>query len=260
MQSNNQKESKLIEGILKNLKSFENGEISQSCIQQFLDCMLRCSCLNNYEDSTELLLKKKANPNSKGIKGITALMHSAINGNIPLIQSLINVKADIHIKDENGETAFLKASKSKHSNRVWFMLNINNNIVFKDTANNCYDTQDKDGKTPLIHSVIDDDYNDSFCTMLNLDADLNIQDNKGKTALIYAVELQRSETFVRALIGFKADVNIQDLNGQTALMKAVINNDPDMVRILLEAEADPNIVDNHGQNAAILHFQNYGEI
>ena len=138
---------------------------------------------------------------------------------------------------------------------------------------------DKNGRTPLMIAVIDEELEEGVIDMLlEAGADIDAQDNKGLTALMWAVAgvdrmpdvmmpalirtgglraegwekwcafislyiASRHELqldVVRHLIEEGADVNILDKRGMNAIMYALANGDDDSADILSEAGAQIN--------------------
>lgn len=82
---------------------------------------------------------------------------------------------------------------------------------------------------------------------------INYQDDEGKTALIHAVINDDFDT-ITYLIKNGADPNLIDDDGQTALMYAATNGYPYTVRLLLENGADPNIKNEQDYDFTALFY------
>lgn len=100
------------------------------------------------------------------------------------------------------------------------------------------DVQDADGRTPLMHAVLD-----GRCglvkLLIELGADLNAQDGNGFSALHFAAQNFQVEP-ARSLCRAGAEVDLRDRHGNTPLWRAVFDSKGrgEMIRLLLESGAD----------------------
>lgn len=105
---------------------------------------------------------------------------------------------------------------------------------------------DEDGRTPLIHSVIDGMY-DFIGVLLEYGAAINVSDELGYTALHYSAQsydLRATEL----LLASGAEVNVLDNHGNTPLFKAVFNSAGrgDVIKLLIAHGADKHSKNYHG--------------
>ncbi len=108
------------------------------------------------------------------------------------------------------------------------------------------DQLDSDGRTPLMHAVIDRNH-DLAVLLLKWKANPNIQEKGSWTALHFAA--QECETrMVRLLLENGAEVDAKDEYGNTPLWRAVFNSEGrgEVIRLLLSHGADKDISNNHG--------------
>ena len=108
---------------------------------------------------------------------------------------------------------------------------------------------DEDGRTPLMHAVLDSAADASFIRhLLEQGASPNLADTAQRwTALHFAAQAQDPEVLVM-LIDAGARVDAQDVFGNTPLWRAVMSPLPnmDVIKLLLRAGADPARRNNHG--------------
>lgn len=108
---------------------------------------------------------------------------------------------------------------------------------------------DEDGRTPLVHAVLDSDPNPSFIRhLLEEGAAPDIADaNQHWTALHFAAQAQVPDV-IRLLVEARAKVDAQDVFGNTPLWRAVMTPHPKtaVIDVLLRGGADPATRNSHG--------------
>ncbi|VDP25201.1 unnamed protein product [Onchocerca flexuosa] len=93
----------------------------------------------------EFLLKKKANPNTKNKRGMTATHWAALNGHCNIIKLLFNNGVDLKLRDQETRTVLHYAALSGDLDSVKFILE-NTSIPI--------DSQCSAGYTPLHYAVL----------------------------------------------------------------------------------------------------------
>lgn len=105
--------------------------------------------------------------------------------------------------------------------------------------------KDKAGRTTLMNTIIDKDYNKAK-NFIDEDVNINEVDNQGFTALHFAVQ-NNDYDIVEYLIKKGANVNIQDKFGNIPLSRAIKPYiDRRIIEILLKANSDINLENNSG--------------
>ena len=119
------------------------------------------------------LIAKGADVNSKDKKyGNTALMWASYNGNVEIVQALIDKGADINANSNPGRTALMWASISGHKEVVQLLLAKGADVNSKDV----------DGNTALIHAA-DEGRTEIVQALIDKGADVNAE-RIGRGALI----------------------------------------------------------------------------
>jgi hypothetical protein len=178
--------------------------------------------------------------NSRGERGLTALMAAAGTGHLRGVRGLIGAGADVNARSQsyalyNGTTALQLALG--HPEIVLALL----------------ESGARPGSYELLSAV--QDKNDTLVeALLRAGADVHTRGPQERTVLMLAAEESRSDSgvagIVRRLIAAGADVNARDNSGQTALM---MGGSEEVNRALLEAGADPTLKDRQG-NTALLRY------
>jgi len=135
-----------------------------------------------------LLIEKGADVNS-------AMSEANLCG----LQLLLDAGAHIDAKDDNGDTALIRAAEKRDLGLMYFLLEKGANV----------NTRDNNGQTALIKTIIP-------------------RRRKGRGTNVHAIML---------LLGKGADVNIEDNDGQTAQMIAAKQKQEQVVELLTEAGA-----------------------
>lgn len=117
------------------------------------------------------------------------------------------------------------------------------------------DSQDSDGRTPLMHAILAENASIEVVNLLlRLGADPNIRDrDQGWTALHFAAQVVRLDLVV-ALIDAGAKIDVEDEFGNTPLWRAVFSSQGkgDVIKALLSAGANPDKKNIHGVSPKIL--------
>jgi uncharacterized protein len=175
---------------------------------------------------------------------LTVLMDAVFDGNMPLIQLLLQSGADVHLHCRcgailgGGHTALTLASYKGNEKVVQRLLDAGATV---DAASN--------GGTPLIVAA-DAGHTPVIKLLLSRGADVNARNSKGETALMHAAF--RHADMVTLLLAAGADVNAQDENGATALMWASHGDQAAIARMLLDAGAQLERKTQRGRTALML--------
>jgi len=208
------------------------------------DNVLMYAALYSTVDCMKQLLQKGANPNVKNKLGETAIMWCSHD--MEKTKLLLEYKADVNFKTNEGNTAFLGAcvGNAQHD-MIKLYLQHGADPLLKNNR----------GHTSLMRVAI---YGDTSSARLLVSKGVDINEKKGGggSALFYAIKSGNKE-MVFWLLANGADANSKDSYQSTPLSYAVIVNDMDMVKALLEKTNDINEQDIDGMN--ILMWAIYSE-
>lgn len=192
--------------------------------QQFLEAALS----GDISTVTKLLdkgvdIETKASWDRLGMR--TALQLMSDLGRDRIVQFLLSRGADVHAKDEYGNTAVHMAAGHDYKIVVDLLLKHGADIESKDS----------DGNTALLHAT-KSGYEDMVRLLVERGAEIESKDSNGTTALMIAAG-QGREDMVWLLLEQGAEIESEDSNGYTALMFAVEEGRQETVQILLDGGA-----------------------
>ncbi len=229
----------------------------------------------------DLLLARKYPVNARNDKGETPLMLAAAQGNIPIMQKLIEKGASPK-EASMTESALSLAISSGGPKAVSFLLEAGADpntslpqgrtplfVVVREGNKKAFDiliavegikldAQSRFGWTPLMEAVAHGQ-EEMVRLLLEKKVDVDQKDVEGNTALMIAARGGRAVS-VQHLLENKADVNARNVNGMTPLMWAVTRPDNgEIISALLGMGADIKDKTAKGQTVASLATANGNE-
>jgi hypothetical protein len=150
-------------------------------------------------------------PYSRRPQDLTYLMVGSFFGLEVVVQQLLEAKADVEAKDNDGQTALHWAARSSHEVMVRLLLEAKANVEAKDN----------NGQTAL-HLAARNGHEAVVRLLLEAKADVEAKGNYGQTALHLAAQ-HGHEAVVWLLLDAKADAEAKGNYGQTALNLAAMD-------------------------------------
>ncbi|NVJ52913.1 MAG: ankyrin repeat domain-containing protein [Campylobacteraceae bacterium] len=271
------------------LKAKEKHHTIESCthfklIEKLINFDINVNSLNKDEETVlfqvirsndEELIKyflslNKFNINQKNNLGETLLTEACYKGfkNIELIKTLIDLGADVNIRDNNDSTVIEKLidlilhyknqkiisyslqEKSSYENNYYDLLE----YLLKNTK---VDLKKYNSKAqPLFFDVIIYYNFEVFKLLKKYGININQKNLEHKNILFYLIENADSSTSqkqklylktLQSLLNLGVNINEKDDLGATALHKAILNNCMYTIKLLLEAKPNFSNVDNKGR-------------
>lgn len=175
----------------------------------------------------KMLLNKTFNLNLQDSGGYTPLMWAADFGITDLVSLLIERKAAVDIRDNQGCTALTWAIKGRSSD-------VYNNVKILVRAGCHINIFDDNGYTPLMWAA-EYGFTEVVSLLIEKQADVNLKDNNGNTAIAWAI-LGNSKTLletITVLLESGADPKIPNHRGWNSLMLAASLRHVELVDLLL---------------------------
>ena len=189
-----------------------------------------------------ILIANGAEVNTKNSGGETALMSAAIKGKTQAVKLLLEADADIHAKDDRGQTALhrmLDARRDSSYSGYRKSKDAKDTVVLLLAKGADVNLKDKAGRTPL-HLAAEWTNADIVNLLLDKGARVNQKDDEsGFTALHHAARFGNKDA-AEVLIARSADINAKDKQSHTPLYVAV-HHDYKIAELLINKGADSSI-------------------
>ncbi len=202
---------------------------------------LHAAVLGRHCPIVELLLEYKADPNVTDVNGNTPLILAASRGNVEIVQVLLS--HGVKLQDGPGKAAFTCAVQAGHHSVVKLFLqhkadpNAVLSIILAAKAG--YD--ERGDTVPFFRSI--PGIIETVKVLLSHGAQIEQKDLSSKTSLHWAT-LTRHYELVDLLLMNGADPNIPDKDGSTPFMLAVNQMDDYIIEIFLKSGAISRMKDD----------------
>ena len=191
--------------------------------------------------TVENLLKSGCDVDVKDSEGWTPLMLASKNGHEWVVEELLKSNPDLEAREnKSGRTALMMASWMGHFGIVEMLVKKGADV----------NQQDNNKKNAVFYSILGG-YPYVCDLLLDYNYDLEARDKSGRTALVYAAGNDEHENagIVKMLLQRGADVEAKDDFGDTALINACMIGNFEMVEALLDKGADTKVKGYAGRNA-----------
>lgn len=172
------------------------------------------------------LMKNGAQVNVRGAKGMTPLMHAAMQDRaMPVVEALLTASADVHAQDDNGWTALMHCTRNRGDRDV-----VAQRLI---AAGADVNVRHRHGGTALLNAA----YHGRtrvVNALLAAGAAANVADEAGWTPLIGA-SMNGHTDVVRSLLQAGADTAARDRLGRSALDLAEANQHAEIISLLKAA-------------------------
>jgi ankyrin repeat protein len=188
--------------------------------------------------AVKLFLNSGMNPNTSDHEGFTALRWAAAEGHLPVVQALLEAKADVnHRASPGGATALLAGAYRSGNPKVLGLL-------IKAGA-------DADSIKAATHAAARHGRLDALKFLLEYRPELAASRDDGDTLLIHAVQSDDVD-LARVVLAHGHPVQEKGAEGLTALHVAAGRGLPEMLRLMLSSRGEVRAKSDDGMQA--LHF------
>ncbi|PNF23134.1 hypothetical protein B7P43_G06700 [Cryptotermes secundus] len=234
----------------------DNG-IAVDCPNNFGFTPLHLAAVKGQTETANFLLKRGAQVNMYINSEHSTFLHvAASSGNLSIMQTVLDLGADVEAQDCYKYTPAHYATKNDHVHCLKRLRNFEEDKKVRNETNSFepliitaakYDSEDaalwllecgesievrcKDGMTPLHHATICDSRNVAFL-LIREGADVNSKDNNLLSPLHYAV-LKKSIDIGILLLAWKADLQAETKEYFNPLHLAAKGDELDFLKIML---------------------------
>ena len=210
------------------IETINSGANPNSCYKSSLPAILLAAS-REQPKVVEALIKNGADINKKGtdkkqkIFNGSALITASANGNLEIVKSLLDAKADRNITDDTGLTPLMAAAYMGNDNVVALLIHQGASL----------EQQDEKGYTALMFAANAGQYN-SVRVLLESNANVNAKDNDNSVPIMFAAQHGFNDT-VRLLLSYGADKHFKGNYGLNAIDFARQNSLKETIDILEES-------------------------
>ena len=212
----------------------------KASIHECGNTLLHIAAQHGQHEIAELLIADYGNQcpiDHRNSQGQTALHCACIGGHTRIAKFLIASKADITIRDEDGDTPLKKACLMGHELTMFELFNSNLRTIDSKLLRQICER----GSSDLIYILLSDFHLDSS----------SVLDDQGNKAIHVAALRGHKQVIALLVKKYKCPIDSRNLNGQTPLhllcSQLPIENGHALIRMCVsELKADMTIKDNNG--------------
>ncbi|XP_064628832.1 putative ankyrin repeat protein RF_0381 isoform X2 [Lineus longissimus] len=229
-------------------------------VGEFYMTPLQMAIMKDNMEAFNSLIKAGADVNQpEETKNWQPLTYAAKNGNLKILDKLLEMGAAVNIKDSDGRTLLDFAVHGKHLEVVRRLVQMGADIrhencpdkttglMYTAMMSGCtdmvvrfrayglnFETIHTEQNEPGIFRLIQFNQLEMLDTIIKLGGDVNIENMWGETPLFRCSDFGASAASIHLLMRGGADVNKQNSSGETALGRCIMNGNFDKVRALLD--------------------------
>jgi len=180
---------------------------------------------SGHDEVINFLIESGADLNAVDVNGNTGLMIAIERNSNEGVVALINHKAAVYVKNNEGRTALHIAAKHLYRKSVQALLEAKSEVTASsagvDVRGVEVNGRDNSGRTPLMLAADNEGFvpDEVMALLLDHGAQIDDQDPQGNTALMFAAKAG-SMSGVEYLVSRKANINLKNSSGETALKLA----------------------------------------
>lgn len=186
--------------------SYSVGGSMISTVSQTKNKLILAVQADNLDEVKMLIAKgKRVNVRDRNYDGNSPLHFAVENGNLEIVQILLNAGAKINFKNSEKRTPLMMLDEDATPELVNLLLRYGAQIELADK-----------GKNTALMMAASYSSKDVVQTLINAGASVNVVNKQGETALMHAAENGETE-IVQLLLGAGANANLRNRDGKTAL-------------------------------------------
>jgi ankyrin repeat protein len=180
------------------------------------------------------------------------IQYAVIFNNKTLVSKLIDKGSNIDVVDIDGRTILYNPIKYNYIDILIILLEYNKKVLGKSIK----DIKDINGYSPLHYSIIFKNY-DTFKTLIEFGADIELIDNLGNTPLIIAVQYNRLQ-FIKYLVEKNVNLNHVNKEGESGVLIGLLKKRLHVVEFLLTQDINVNIYEKTNKISPLIIAINFG--
>jgi ankyrin repeat protein len=183
------------------------------------------------------LLAGGVRPNETLLSGWTPLMWAALQGQMEILDLLLEAGGDIKARSADGRTSLMYAAWRGETDSMRALLESGADVEAQDTK----------GNTSLLIAA-NRGHSEAVAVLLQEGADVNAENQAGFDPLLYCAKIGYID-LLKSLMSAGADIGKKDILGRNALMFAAANGYGEIAAAVIEEDGDVNATDNYGYTA-----------
>ncbi|XP_071082120.1 uncharacterized protein [Haliotis cracherodii] len=200
------------------------------------DSLLHVACEGGNKATVQHLVSP-SNINTRGQKGYTPIMITAVCGHQSVFDLLVSKQADLTLVNNDGDSLLHVACQGGNKAIVQYLVSPSN-----------INTRGQNGYTPIMMAALKG-HQSVFDLLVSKQADLTLVNNNGDSLLHVACQ-GSNKAIVQYLVS-PSNINTRGQNGLVPIMMAAFKGHQSVFDLLVSKQADLTLVDNHGDS--LLH-------
>ncbi|KAL7957939.1 ankyrin repeat-containing domain protein [Trichoderma compactum] len=194
-------------------------------------------------DFALLLFGNASEINTVDASGRTPLLHAILNGNVAVVETLIEAGARLDVTDNIGGTPLFYAMSYRREAIVKLLLMNGATPKSEDKmATHLFFSAVEKGDLQVVQLFLDSGY------------DIETRERGNQTPLLSALKMGHTD-ILQVLLDRGANIEVEDENGLAPLHCAVISGDVDIIQLFLNNGADINSVNSKKQTPLLLAME-----
>ncbi|KEG14357.1 putative ankyrin repeat family protein [Trypanosoma grayi] len=211
-------------------------------ISEEVEVFLRAARAKDTTKCADFLKQNHSLINSVEAGGFSALHFAAFNGDLDMINMLLEFRPNLELKNYDGNTPLIMAAKMRQHKAIKLLVDAGADVNFRTPT----------GGT-AAHFSASMGHVDTVRYLVELGADIMHENCETGTLLHWAAHSGDADCIGAMLYEFKIAIDAKDAHGGTALFTALYMKQVEAAEFLLEHGADPQLL-VEGDHSTPLHI------